>query len=127
MRVTLSTDEVETEARYLVRQGFRNILLVSGEHPKFVSNDYLFDVVTRVVSFVPSVSIEVAPMETEITDHWFRLVPRAWSSTRKRMTAQPTPQFTLPDQSGISIGDWKLRNARMRLVSGASGSLRYLG
>ena len=65
MRVTLSTDEVETEARYLVRQGFRNILLVSGEHPKFVSNDYLFDVVTRLVSFVPSVSIEVAPMETE--------------------------------------------------------------
>src|ERR1700676_179391 len=38
MRVTLSTDEVEVEARYLVRRGFRNILLVAGEHPKFVSN-----------------------------------------------------------------------------------------
>src|SRR5580704_15038373 len=41
LRVTLSVDEVETEARYLVGQGFRNILLVSGEHPKFVSNGYL--------------------------------------------------------------------------------------
>jgi 2-iminoacetate synthase len=64
LRVTLSTDEVEAEARYLVRQGFRNILLVSGEHPKFVSNGYLQDVVRRLVSFVPSISIEVAPMET---------------------------------------------------------------
>jgi 2-iminoacetate synthase len=65
MRVTLTTDEVEKEARYLVRQGFRTILLVSGEHPKFVSNGYLLDVVQRLVSFVPSVSIEVAPMEAD--------------------------------------------------------------
>jgi 2-iminoacetate synthase len=64
-RVTLSADEVETEARYLVGQGFRNILLVSGEHPKFVSDGYLLDIVRRVVSLVPSVSIEVAPMEIE--------------------------------------------------------------
>jgi 2-iminoacetate synthase len=63
LRVTLSTDEVEAEARYLVEQGFRNILLVSGEHPKLVSTDYLLDVVQRLVAFVPSVSIEVAPME----------------------------------------------------------------
>jgi 2-iminoacetate synthase len=63
LRVTLSTDQVEAEARYLVDQGFRNILLVSGEHPKFVSNGYLLDVVRRLVSLVPSISIEVAPME----------------------------------------------------------------
>jgi 2-iminoacetate synthase len=56
LRLTLSTDEVEVEARYLARQGFRNILLVSGEHPKFVTNNYLRDVVRRLVSFVPSVS-----------------------------------------------------------------------
>jgi 2-iminoacetate synthase len=65
LRLTLSTDEVEAEARYLVEQGFRNILLVSGEHPKLVSTDYLLDVVERLVTFVPSVSIEVAPMEVE--------------------------------------------------------------
>ena len=58
-------DEVEAEARYLVQQGFRNILLVSGEHPKFVSNGYLRDVVRRLISFVPSVSLEVAPMEVD--------------------------------------------------------------
>ena len=37
LRVTLSVDEVLREARALKDQGFRNILLVAGEHPKFVS------------------------------------------------------------------------------------------
>ncbi|PYL83700.1 MAG: 2-iminoacetate synthase ThiH, partial [Verrucomicrobia bacterium] len=37
LRVTLSVDEVMAEARHLTRQGFRQILLVAGEHPKFVS------------------------------------------------------------------------------------------
>src|SRR5204862_5750303 len=36
-RVTLSTDEVLREARALAAKGFRNILLVAGEHPKFVA------------------------------------------------------------------------------------------
>ena len=62
-RVTLSEDEVEAEARYLVQHGFRHVLLVSGEHPKFVSNGYIRAVVQRLISFVPSVALEVAPME----------------------------------------------------------------
>ena len=37
LRVTLSLDEVKREAAALRDQGFRNILLVAGEHPKFVS------------------------------------------------------------------------------------------
>src|SRR5215217_6304093 len=37
LRVTLSLDEVVAEGQYLARQGFRQILLVAGEHPKFVS------------------------------------------------------------------------------------------
>src|SRR5215469_18833666 len=41
LRVTLSPEQIEREAQYLVENGFRNILLVSGEHPKFVSRDYL--------------------------------------------------------------------------------------
>ncbi len=57
LRVTLSTDEVEAEARYLVQQGFRNILLVSGEHPKFVSTGYLLDVV-RQIGFLCAVRLD---------------------------------------------------------------------
>jgi 2-iminoacetate synthase len=63
-RLTLSPEEIEREAQHLIKNGFRNILLVSGEHPKFVSNRYLHDVVARLVRMVPSVSLEVAPMET---------------------------------------------------------------
>jgi 2-iminoacetate synthase len=62
-RVTLELDQVATEARHLTEEGFRNILLVAGEHPKFVSGPYLEMCIARLRSVVPSLSIEVAPME----------------------------------------------------------------
>ena len=65
LRVTLSIDEVLREARELKQQGFRNILLVAGEHPKFVSNNYLRDCVAALHAEIPSVSLEVGPMETD--------------------------------------------------------------
>ena len=64
LRVTLGLDEVVREARALADQGFRNILLVAGEHPKFVSNGYLAQCIAALHEFVPSVSLEVGPMET---------------------------------------------------------------
>jgi 2-iminoacetate synthase len=65
LRVTLSIDEVLREARELAAQGFRNVLLVSGEHPKFVSNGYLADCVRALHEDVPAISLEVGPMETD--------------------------------------------------------------
>ena len=65
LRVTLELDQVVAEARHLYEQGFRNILLVAGEHPKFVAPDYLSRCVERLREFIPAVSLEVAPMETE--------------------------------------------------------------
>ena len=65
LRVTLSVDEVLREARALTAQGFRNILLVSGEHPKFVSNGYLAECLRALHQEVPSLSLEIGPMETE--------------------------------------------------------------
>lgn len=64
MRVTLSVDEVMREARALKEQGFRNVLLVAGEHPKFVSNGYMEECVRALHEEIPSVSLEVGPMET---------------------------------------------------------------
>lgn len=64
LRVTLSVEEVVREARALADEGFRNILLVAGEHPKFVSNGYLRDCTAALHEFVPSLSLEVGPMET---------------------------------------------------------------
>lgn len=65
LRVTLEADQVLGEARHLLAEGFRNILLVAGEHPKFVSNGYLEEVIRRLAPEVPALAIEVAPMETE--------------------------------------------------------------
>lgn len=64
LRVTLSIDDIRREARELRRHGFRNILLVAGEHPKFVDRDYLVACVGTVQAEVPSVALEVGPMET---------------------------------------------------------------
>ena len=64
LRVTLSLDEVKREAAAIKAQGFRNILLVAGEHPKFVSNDYLKDCIAALHADWPGISLEIGPMET---------------------------------------------------------------
>src|SRR5437762_3734243 len=65
LRVTLSVDEVAKEARHLSAAGFRQLLLVAGEHPRFVSRDYLAECARALRDNFSSISIEVAPMETE--------------------------------------------------------------
>ncbi|MGN6553454.1 MAG: 2-iminoacetate synthase ThiH [Verrucomicrobiota bacterium] len=65
LRVTLSIDEVKREAAALQQEGFRNLLLVAGEHPKFVSNNYMRDCIAALHADWPSISLEVGPMETE--------------------------------------------------------------
>ena len=65
LRVTLSVDEVLREARALKEQGFRSILLVAGEHPKFVSNSYLADCIRALHAEIPDIALEVGPMETD--------------------------------------------------------------
>ena len=65
LRVTLSVDEVLREGRELARQGFRSVLLVAGEHPKFVSSNYLEECVRALRSEIPGLSLEVGPMETD--------------------------------------------------------------
>jgi 2-iminoacetate synthase len=64
-RVTLTPEEVEVEAKHLSGVGFRNLLLVSGEHPREVPVSYLVETVRRTVDFFPSVAIEVAPLKSE--------------------------------------------------------------
>src|SRR4029453_7372513 len=65
LRVTLDVDEVVAETQHLARQGFRQILLVAGEHPKFAGRDYLTECVRALAPDFSSISIEVGPMETE--------------------------------------------------------------
>ena len=65
LRVTLSVEDVLREARALKEQGFRNVLLVAGEHPKYVSNGYMVECVRALRAEAPGISLEVGPMETE--------------------------------------------------------------
>jgi 2-iminoacetate synthase len=64
LRVTLTVDQVVAEAKHLAAMGFRNILLVAGEHPRFVSEGYLEECLAAIRQFVPTLGIEVGPMET---------------------------------------------------------------
>ncbi|MEJ6561446.1 MAG: 2-iminoacetate synthase ThiH [Akkermansiaceae bacterium] len=72
-RTTLTVEQVVTEARHLHSMGFRNILLVAGEHPKFVSDGYLQSCIDAIKDFIPTIGIEVGPMEDdqygELVDH----------------------------------------------------------
>jgi 2-iminoacetate synthase len=64
-RTTLTVDQVVTEARHLHGLGFRNVLLVAGEHPKFVSDGYLQDCLDALKPFIPTLGLEVGPMEDD--------------------------------------------------------------
>src|SRR5690606_34342275 len=73
LRTTLRVDQVVREARHLHGLGFRNILLVAGEHPKFVSDGYVQECLDAIKSWIPGISIELGPMEddqyAEIVSH----------------------------------------------------------
>ena len=64
-RITIPVEQVVEETTKLARQGFRSLLIVAGEHPKYVSNGYVEEVVRRCLPIMPSLSLELGPMETE--------------------------------------------------------------
>ncbi len=64
LRVTLNLEQVLAEARHLAAQGFRQLLLVAGEHPKFVNGNYLADCIGALRPLFSSISLELGPMET---------------------------------------------------------------
>ena len=63
LRVTLTVEQVVREARHLATQGFRHVLLVAGEHPKLVNENYLADCIRALTPLFPSISLELGPME----------------------------------------------------------------
>jgi 2-iminoacetate synthase len=64
LRITLTIDQVVAEGRHLAAQGFRQVLLVAGEHPKFVSGSYLADCIRALAPHFSSIALELGPMET---------------------------------------------------------------
>ena len=64
-RITLTKEEVYREAEALHQQGFRHILLVSGEDRTKVSVSYLADIARTLAQSFAGISIEVYPMEED--------------------------------------------------------------
>jgi 2-iminoacetate synthase len=65
-RRTLTPSEVADEARLLAGRGFRSLLLVSGEHRRDVSPDYLLECAVRVAAVVPQVAIETQTWDRDV-------------------------------------------------------------
>ncbi len=63
VRLTLTPDQAEAEGKYLHQQGFRHLLLVSGEAPMVVTMPYLLSVLERLRPLFASISIELYPMD----------------------------------------------------------------
>lgn len=64
VRITLSLDEIRREAAQINALGFRNLLLVAGEHPKLVPASYLAQCIRAMHDTFPSVSLEIGPLAT---------------------------------------------------------------
>ena len=64
-RVTLTPEEVLEEARALWREGFRDILLVSGEAPHKAPLSQLVETAYLLSRDFPSISVEIYPLERE--------------------------------------------------------------
>ena len=64
-RKTLRIDEVAREAHLLGAQGFRNVLLVSSEHPKHVGVPYLAQCIAEVKRVSQFVALEIAAAEED--------------------------------------------------------------
>lgn len=64
-RITIPVEQAVRESRKLSEQGFRSLLIVAGEHPKYVNNGYVSEVIRNVFDFMPHIGIELGPMETK--------------------------------------------------------------
>jgi 2-iminoacetate synthase len=64
-RLTLEPAEAVAEARLLHEEGFRHILLVSGEDPRRVDLPYLLRVVGELRPLFHSIAIEIQPLDRE--------------------------------------------------------------
>ena len=65
LRRTLSIQEAEQEAKFLLDQGFRHMLLLTGEAPESAGIDYLESAVHAIKKYCGSLSIEVFPMDKQ--------------------------------------------------------------
>jgi len=120
-RRTLSPAEVQREARILATEGFRHLLLVSGEHRRAVSPDYLAAVLGLLHPEIPSLTIETEVWDTPV---YRRLVEAGCDGV---VIYQET--YDAPTYASVHIGGMK-RRERFRVEGperAAQAGVRRLG
>jgi 2-iminoacetate synthase len=120
-RRTLTVEQVVAEAGSLVQQGFRHLLLVSGEHRVEVSADYLVACVEALRPLVPSISIET---QTWSDDTYARLVEAGLEGVVHYQETYDRDRY-----AEVHVAGWK-RDYDRRLASterAAEAGVRRLG
>jgi 2-iminoacetate synthase len=120
-RRTLSPAEVRDEAYALTQRGFRHVLLVSGEHARVVSKDYLVDCVRALAPDVPSISVEVQVWDVAT---YRRLVEAGCEGLVVYQETYDRSTYAAVHRKG------KKRNYDWRLAApdrGAEAGMRHLG
>ena len=64
-RGKLSMEEIEIEAKKINSDGYRNILLLTGESLKHTPTDYIIDAIKVLKKHFDSITIEIFPMSTQ--------------------------------------------------------------
>lgn len=64
-RLRLTVDRALAEAELLARQGFQHLLLVAGEDPRYMTTDYLCQLVSALRPRFASIAIEIHQLEYE--------------------------------------------------------------
>ena len=64
-RKTLSLEEIEQEAMALHRQEFRHVLVLTGEAPNVIRNEYVAAAIRKIRPLFSSISLEVYPMDVD--------------------------------------------------------------
>lgn len=106
LRTTLTVPQVVQEAKHLHSLGFRNILLVAGEHPKFVSDGYLQECLDALKKFIPTLGIEVGPMED---DQYAEIVGHGAEGLIVYQETYHRPTYTTLHTAGPKKNfDWRL-------------------
>ncbi len=115
-RVTLGVAAVEREAALLRAQGFSHLLLVSGEHPRIVSQNYLEEIVDRLRPQFASIAIEVAPQREEA---YRRLVEAGVDSVTVYQETYDREVYDRVHLAGRKKNfDWRLATAERAAAAG---------
>lgn len=65
LRAKLNMEDIEREAKAIAKEGFKHIILLTGESPKDTPIEYLVEAIKVLKNYFPSITLEVQPLSEE--------------------------------------------------------------